>query len=165
MKKHQARELKSHFGARWAELRHLHKTGEHVLCYENKYILNHVLPGPVLALDCLGELYQGILDIDTQPKRSYETLLLINNIQFKYLTVAELADTIAQYRHMARRIIVNFNFNFLIYDRLSEVPKNIPDQLEKLLHKHFSLKSLFLGGGLLNYGYGNTFLVLDVKHG
>jgi hypothetical protein len=165
MKRHQVRQLKSHFGARWAELRHLHKTGKHVLCYQNKYILNHVLPGPVLALDCLGELYQGILDIDTEPKRDYETLLLINNIQFKYLTVEQLANTITQYQKMAKRIIVNFNFHFLIYDRLSTVPTNIADQLKKLLHKHFNLEALFLSGGLLNHGYGNTFLVLDVKNG
>lgn len=161
MIKHEIRTLKSHYGVRWAELRHYQKTKEHVLCLENKFIINETLPGPVLAINCLGEVYQGILDIDIVANRQYNTLLLINNVEFKYLTVDQLVSLIKKYSNGIPRVIVNFSFAFLIYDRLAFCPKTILNQIETQLQDEYQIKNSLLLDSINNYGFGNAFLSLD----
>jgi GMP synthase PP-ATPase subunit len=161
MTKHNIRTLKSHYGVRWAELRHFQKTKEHVLCLENKFIINEALPGPVLGIDCLGEVYQGILDIDTVASRKYNTLLLINNVEFKYSTVDELASVIKKYSNGIPRVIVNFSIAFLIYDRLALSPKTVLNQIEQQLQDEYQVKNRLLFNRINNYGFGNAFLSLD----
>lgn len=161
MTKHNIRTLKSHYGVRWAELRHFQKTKQHVLCLENKFIINEALPGPVLGIDCLGEVYQGILDIDTAASRQYNTLLLINNVEFKYSTVDQLVSVIKKYSNGIPRVIVNFNFAFLIYDRLAFSPKTVLNQIEQQLADDYQVKNRLLINSINNYGFGNAFLSLD----
>jgi len=161
MNKADIRALKSHYGVRWAELRHYQKTNEHVLCLENQFIIKEALPGPVLAIDCLGEVYQGILDVDIVPTRQYNTLLLINNIEFKYRTVESLVDLIKQYSNGIPRVIVNFSFSFLIYNRLSVTPDTVITQIEKQLADQYRIRKKLLFTGITNYGFGHAFLSLD----
>jgi hypothetical protein len=165
MTKNQVRQLKSHFGIRWAEFRHWQKTKQHCLCLENKFILSATLPGPVLALDCLGEVYQGIIDIDTDNVRNYNTMLLVNNMVFKYKTVEQLADLILQCKLVAHRLIVNFNSALLIYDRLALTPAQVVDQLEHRVDKDFVTHKKIVLNTIPNHGFGNVFLSLDRKHG
>jgi len=161
MSKNQIRQLKSHFGVRWAELRYWQKTSQHRLCLENKFILSQVLAGPVVAPDCLGEVYQGLIDVDTSVKRSYNTVLLINNMAFKYKTIEQLAKLILSFKSVGKRIIVNFNFNFLIYDRLKYTPAQLLEQLEQLLCCDFTVNKKILLHKITNHGFGNVFLSLD----
>jgi hypothetical protein len=161
MNKSSIRALKSHYGVRWAELRHYQKTNNHVLCLENQFIIKEALPGPVLAIDCLGEVYQGILDIDIVPTRQYNTLLLINNIEFKYCTVESLVELIKQYSTGIPRVVVNFSFSFLIYNRLLITPATVMDQLEKQLADQYHIRKKLLLTNIANHGFGHAFLSLD----
>jgi hypothetical protein len=161
MNKTSIRALKSHYGVRWTELRHYQKTNNHVLCLENQFIIKETLPGPVLAIDCLGEVYQGILDVDTRPTRQYNTLLLINNIEFKYCTVESLVELIKHYSNSIPRVIVNFSFSFLIYNRLSVAPGTVIDQIENQLADQFCIRKKLLLTSIANYGFGHAFLSLD----
>jgi len=161
MNKTSIRELKSHYGARWTELRHYQKTNEHVLCLENQFVIKETLPGPVLAINCLGEVYQGILDVDLAPTRQYNTLLLINNIEFKYCTVESLVALIKQYSNGIPRVIVNFSFSFLIYNRLLFTPDTVIDQIEKQLADQYRIKKKLLLTSIANHGFGHAFLSLD----
>ena len=161
MNKNQIRQLKSHFGVRWAELRHWQKTSQHVLCFENKFILSQIHPGPAIAPDCLGEVYQGLIDVDTTVKRSYNTVLLINNLAFKYKTVDQLAKLIVNFKSIGKRIVVNFNFHFLIYDRLKYTPAQLLYQLEQLLCCDFTISKKILFRKITNHGFGNVFISLD----
>ena len=161
MNKPSIRALKSHYGVRWTELRHYQKTNDHVLCLENQFIIKESLPGPVLAINCLGEVYRGILDVDITPTRQYNTLLLINNIEFKYRTVESLVDLIKQYSNGIPRVIVNFSFSFLIYNRLSVTPGTVIAQIENQLADQYHIRKKLLITSSTNYGFGNTFLSLD----
>ena len=161
MNKTAIRALKSHYGVRWTELRHYQKTNDHVLCLENQFIIKEALPGPVLAIDCLGEVYQGILDVDITPTRQYNTLLLINNIEFKYRNVESLVELIKQYSNGIPRVIVNFSFSFLIYNRMSITPTTVIDQIEKQLADQYCIRKKLLLTSIPNYGFGHVFLSLD----
>lgn len=161
MNKTVVRTLKSHYGVRWTEWRHYQKTNDHVLCLENQFIIKEALPGPVLAIDCLGEVYQGILDVDTVPSRQYNTLLLINNIEFKYRTVESLVELIKQYGNSIPRVIVNFSFSFLIYNRLSIAPNTVVNEIEKQLADQYHVRKKLLLTSIANYGFGHVFLSLD----
>jgi hypothetical protein len=134
------------------------------LCLENKFILSATLPGPVLALDCLGEVYQGIIDIDTDNVRNYNTMLLVNNMVFKYKTVEQLADLILQCKSIAHRLIVNFNSALLIYDRLALTPAQVVDRLEHSVDKDFVTHKKVVLNTIPNHGFGNVFLSLDRRH-
>jgi hypothetical protein len=161
MNKTSIRALKSHYGVRWAELRHYQKTNDHVLCLENQFIIKEALPGPVLAIDCLGEVYQGILDVDIAPTRQYNTLLLINNIEFKYSTVESLVELIKKYCNGIPRVIVNFSFSFLIYNRLLVTPATVMDQIETQLADQYCIRKKLLLINITNHGFGHAFLSLD----
>ena len=161
MNKALIRALKSHYGVRWAELRHYQKTNDHVLCLENQFIIKEALPGPVLAIDCLGEVYRGILDVDIAPTRQYNTLLLINNIEFKYCTVKSLVELIKQYSNGIPRVIVNFSFSFLIYNRMSVTPGTVMGQIETQLADQYCVRKKLLFPSIINHGFGHAFLSLD----
>ena len=122
MTKTQIRILKSHYGPRWHLYRHNLKNKNKKLLLGEKFIINNVLPGPVFAHQCLGEIYQGILDVHTNYHTPVSTILLINNVEFKYKTVYELVSMIADYKKYLipnGRIIVTLNIVFLKYDRLN----------------------------------------------
>jgi hypothetical protein len=161
MNKTSIRALKSHYGVRWAELRHHQKTNDHVLCLENQFIIKEALPGPVLAIDCLGEVYRGILDVDIAPTRQYNTLLLINNIEFKYCTVEKLVELIKRYSNGIPRVIVNFSFSFLIYNRILVTPDTVMDQIETQLADQYCVRKKLLFTNITNHGFGHAFLSLD----
>lgn len=158
--KQQVRTLKSHYGSRWTALRHNHKNENKLLLLEDRFVISHCLPGPVLAVDCLGEVYQGILDIDTQfSNREYNTVLMLNNLKFKYLTLSKLVDYINSNSGTAKRLIININLMFLIYDRVGYSINTVINYLTQHLTNFSMVKQLYNLN--FNYGFGQIFIVLD----
>jgi hypothetical protein len=166
MNKLEIRTYKSHFGTRWTEFKHNRKNKDKILLLENKFVFSNLIAGPVLAIDCLGETYQGIIDVDTKQHREhYKNLLLINNIEFKYKTLTELADILYGYSKIADRLIVNFSSVFVIYNRLNQTPQTLLGSLEELLiSKKLVMRYKFFTIQSKNFGFGNVFLALDQLH-
>ena len=166
MNKTQIRILKSHYGPRWHLYRHNYKNKDKKLFLEEKFIISNTLPGLVFAHQCLGEIYQGILDVHTHYQTSVSTVLLINNVEFKYKTVNELVSIVADYKKCLvpnGRIIVTLSMAFLKYDRLNISVDSLCNQLiesfneQKLsCHKHYiNIKNTATSG------VGQIFLSLD----
>lgn len=165
MTKTQIRILKLHYGPRWHLYRHNSKNANKKLLLEEKFIINNTLPGPVFAYQCLGEIYQGILDVHTHYQAPVSTVLLINNIEFKYKTIDELVPMIADYKKYLRpngRIIVALDIRYLKYDRLNMSVDSLCDcaidsfeELQLVCHQHYvNIKNS-------TYGMGHIFLSLD----
>tara|TARA_R110000868_G_scaffold408966_1_gene693531 strand:- start:827 stop:1333 length:507 start_codon:yes stop_codon:yes gene_type:complete len=165
MTKAQVRILKSHYGPRWHLYRYNSKNTNKKLLLEEKFIINNTLPGPVFAHKCLGEIYQGILDVHTQYYAPVPTVLLINNVEFKYKTIDELITMIADYKKYLvpnGRIIVTFSLSCIKYDRLNISVDSLCDWAINLFkkqqlacHKHYvNIKNS-------THGIGQIFLSLD----
>lgn len=164
MNKTQIRQLKSHYGARWRVYRHNQKHSVKQLLLEEKFVVDNVLPGPVFAKNCLGEIYQHVLDIQTQYQCPTNTVLLINNLEFKYKTVNELVDIVCdnkQHVVNAGRIIVTFSLFFIIYDRLNEPVDNLIDQFVRKFKTRNLVCHKKYANTLLDNGVGQIFLSLD----
>jgi hypothetical protein len=164
MTKTQIRQLKSHYGSRWRVYRHNQKHHDKKLFLEEKFVVDNVLPGPVLAKDCLGEIYQHVLNVQTQCQGLTKTILLINNPEFKYKTVNELVDIVcANKKDIDRpgRIIVTFSLFFVIYDRLNNSVETLVEQLvEQFKTKDLVCHKKYVNTSLAN-GVGQIFLSLD----
>jgi hypothetical protein len=165
MTKTQIRILKSHYGSRWHLYRHNRKNKEKKLLLGEKFIINNVLPGPVLAHQCLGEIYQGILDVHTDFCAPVSTVLLINNVEFKYKTVDELVSLIADYKKYLKsegRIIVTLDITCLRYDRLNISLTSLCNQLiESFIRQKFSCNKHLVDTKNVN-GLGH--LLLSLTH-
>jgi hypothetical protein len=165
MTKTQIRLLKSHYGPRWHLYRHNSKHANKKLLLEEKFIINNALPGPVFAHQCLGEIYQGILDVHTHGHTPVSTVLLINNIEFKYKTIDELVPMVADYKKylvLNGRIIVTLDLTYLKYDRLN----TSIDSLRDCTINSFKKQQLVCGQHYVNIknstqGLGHIFLSLD----
>lgn len=170
MNKSEIRKFKAHYGARWTEFRHNRKHSDKILCVENKFILSEIVNEPVLALNCLGENFQDIIDVHVNPADcKYCTLLLINNLEFKYKTVDQILKLIIEYANKylipTGRIVVNINLMFLIYDRIEISLHTVVAQMVHQLNNHkFQINRQLLLTKNINYGFGNIFLSLDRIH-
>lgn len=166
MNKTKVRQYKSHFGARWTEFKHNRKNNAKILLLENKFVLSNLNPGTTVAIDCLGETFKDIINVDTVPvRKSYDNVLLINNFSFKYKTVDELVNMLAYYANFGNRLIVNFNSGFIIYNRLNQSIASLLAELKTLLQAQgLVVVKKFSTTHIKNFGFGNVFLVLNKTH-
>ena len=162
MHKRQIRILKSHYLARWAVMRHNQKNKHKVLLLEDQFVLKNLASGNTLCYNCLGEIYQDIIDLT--PGKKYLNLVLINNIEFKYKTVEqvntwlqELADKLLL---PGGRIILSIEHKFLIYNR---VEVSIDTLLLSWFNNFKNIKvQQFLNlRGRANPGYGDYFFCVE----
>lgn len=167
MNKFQVRQLKSHYMARWAVLRHNQKHSEKILLTNDLFVLKNLLPGNTLCYDCLGELYQGIIpNLSITADQQYNNLVLINNINFKYKTLEQISDyieTLTMQTLLPRgRIILSFEHRFLIYDRVN---KSVDSLMENwtLSMKKFKPITILLILGKSQPGYGDYFFCLEAN--
>lgn len=131
---------------------------------EEKFVLNNTLPGPVYAHECLGEIYSGMLDVSTRFESPVNTVLMINNIEFKYKTLDQLVEIIscsAQYLNKKGRVVVTLSLCFLIYDRLNVTADSLVDQLvDQLKSCNFECAKRYINTASTS-GVGQIFLSLD----
>jgi hypothetical protein len=160
--------LRQHYGQRWTSFIHNKKNDDKVILPLDKFVLDSIKNFPVLALNCLGEIYKDIIDIDIIPKHNdYSTLILVNNHEFKYSTPLEIFEKVLNYSFYLKkesRIILNINFEFLIYDRISISANNVVEIFKlKFLEKGFvSTQTKFsMTDFEWDGGFGNLFLILD----
>lgn len=158
--KQQIRTLKNHYGTRWTAYHYNRKNKDKILTFEDRFIISNCLPGPVLAKSCLGEVYLGILDIDTVTKnKKYNTTLMLNNIEFKYRTLLDLVNYINLCAVRSKRLILNINLMFLIYDRVNQSVDSVIRYILQHLLNFTLVKQLYNLN--CNFGFGQLFLVLD----
>ena len=163
MNRRQIRLAKHHFAQRWAVFHHNRKNTDKLLLLEDKFIINNLVPGQTLAVNCLGEIYKDIIQLDVTPaKAQYNNVLLINNLEFKYKTIDEIAGIILANNLLVTkgRMIVNLNLMFIKYDRINITINLLIDQLVqqllplKLLKQYVNIKKW-------TQGFGQIFLVLE----
>lgn len=168
MKKSQIRLLKSHYLARWAVMRHNQKNTSKELLILDQFVLKNLLPGKTLVHNCLGEMYNYIipeLSIKIEPGVTYNNLVLINNVEFKYKTVDQInsyLEELASVLDSKGRIIFSFEHRFLIYNRVELTIENMLNTFIKKLEKFNLIKML----NLFNKsqpGYGDYFFCIDLK--
>lgn len=165
MHKNQIRTLKSHYQTRWAVLRHNQKHVQKLLLIHDQFVLKNLLPGNTLCYNCLGEMYKTIIsNLSTTADKKYDNLVLINNIEFKYKTVAQLTVLLEELSENFLlpngRVILSFEHRFLIYDRVGvSVDLLFNNWLEGLTK--FKLVSKILLLGKSQPGCGDYFFCLD----
>jgi len=160
--------LRQHYGERWVSFVHNKKNDDKVILPLDKFVLDSVKNFPVLALNCLGQIYKNIINVDVIPEHNnYSTLILVNNSEFKYCTHLEIIEKVLDYSSYLKkesRIILNVNFEFLIYDRISISVNNLVEIFKlKFLEKGFvSTQTKFsMTDCKWDSGFGNLFLILD----
>lgn len=165
MNKSQTRLLKSHYLARWAVLRHNHKNANKVLLVHDQFVLKNLLPGSTLCYNCLGDMYQGIVpDLHTNAGQQHNNLVLINNVEFKYKNVDELAEYVCDLaqKHLLPkgRVILSIEHRFLIYDRVAVSVQTMLLRFVKQMKNFVPVASINLLGKA-PAGYGDYFFCLD----
>jgi hypothetical protein len=126
MNKSTVRQLKSHYLDRWAVMKHNVRNQNKILLIEDAYVVRNLLPGRTLILNCLGEIFNGIInDLTIQrPHGLYQNIVMINNLEFKYLNPTELYDKIKlvadQHLHPSGQIFCTCNHRYLKYDRVNQ---------------------------------------------
>jgi hypothetical protein len=165
MNKFQVRQLKDHYLARWAVLRHNQKNSEKILLINDLFVLENLSSGTTLCHDCLGELYQDIIpDLSTSVEKRCNNLVLINNIKFKYKTLDEISDYIDtlcnQLLLPGGRVILSFEHRFLIYNRVSESIDSLISKWAGSLKKFKPIVVISMLGKAQS-GYGDHFVCLE----
>jgi hypothetical protein len=167
MNKTQIRVLKTHYGCRWSELKHNKKNKQQVLLLENLFFLSNLKPGKTIAYNCLGEIYKSThnFDVTINDELTYQNLILMNNLEFKYKTPTQLFELIDNYSKAANvkgRICVNLNSAYVLYDRLNYTLNDLVNEFVKsFATKKYVLVKKLTTTKIKNYGYGNIFLILD----
>lgn len=166
MDKIDVRTLKSHYRSRWALLRHNQKNIEKTLLLDDQIVLKNLLSGNTLCYNCLGDIYNGIvtnLSLDIADKK-YQNIVLINNTEFKYRTLDQIAEYITDLAKCALlpngRLIISFEHQFLIYNRvevgINDLLKSWASNLDNFSTvMHVSLL------GKASPGYGDYFFCFD----
>lgn len=166
MTKDELRLLKSHYGVRWAAFHYNRKHTDKIMPLEEKIVTNSFLPGKVLAHNCLGQLYQSMFDVVTDPEPC-STIALINPLEFKYKAPRQIVEQILAYRPYLLpkgRIIVNVNLQFLVYHRLCISQQSVSNIFKDLLSAAgFDVVVRLLPVDRVSYGYGQLFLILNQR--
>lgn len=162
MTKLQIRRLKSHYLSRWAVMRHNQKNQKKILALEDQFVLKNLIPGSTLCYNCLGEIYQGMIDLSQGEK--YSNLVLINNIEFINLTVDQtnkwIEDLANQFLKPGGRIIISLEHKFIIYNRV-EISVNTLVSTWFMNSKRLKLIKFLNVLGKTNPGYGDYFFCVD----
>lgn len=129
---------------------------------EEKFVLNNVVSGTVLAHDGLGALYQGILPMtDIGPA---DNLLIINPLSFSYQSLDSIVDQIVVALPKLRvdgRMILNIDLFFVIYDRINVSIDSLTQQFITKLQCHDMVVQSKLLLKQTPPGYGQLFLSFD----
>ena len=165
MLKNQIRTLKSHYLSRWAVMRHNQKNQDKILLLEDQFVIKNLLPGTTLCYNCLGEAYQGIINLHSNKKCN--NLVLINNLEFKYKTVDQINLWLQELANNlllpGGHIIFSIEHRFLIYNRLEiSVATLLSTWFNNVKHVKV-LKSVNLLGKT-NPGYGDYFFCIEYNH-
>jgi hypothetical protein len=135
------------------------------LFIEEKFVISNVVPGTVLAVNSLGELYQDILPVVTSTTQPVSNVLFMSPPEFRYTTLNQILDHIdaaVTYLEPNGRLIVNINLFYLIYDRLNVSLDSYCNQLlSKILKMGFTLHSKWLNRDVVTDGYGHLYLCFN----
>ena len=168
MTKSQVRKLKSHYLSRWAMMRLNQKQDQKVLLITDQFVLKNIIGDSTLCLDCLGDMYRDIIvNLSTSMDgKKYNNLVLINNIEFKYKTLDQIANYIDELASKVLlpngRIILSFAHQFLIYNRVDIAIDTLLDLWTQRL-KNFKLHRMLNLRSKSQPGYGDYFFCLDYK--
>jgi hypothetical protein len=110
-------------------------------------------------------MYKTIIsNLSTTADKKYNNLVLVNNIEFKYKTVAQLTSLLEELSENFllpnSRVILSFEHRFLIYDRVGISVDSLFNNWLAGLTK-FKLVSKILLLGKAQPGYGDYFFCLD----
>jgi hypothetical protein len=162
MTKLQIRRLKSHYLSRWAVMRHNQKNQKKILVLEDQFVLKNLISGSTLCYNCLGEIYQGMIELS--PGDKYDNLVLINNIEFINLTVdqtnAWIENLADQFLKPGGRIIISLEHKFIIYNRI-EMSVNTLISTWFINSTRLKLIKFLNLLGKTNPGYGDYFFCVD----
>lgn len=167
MNKFLIRQLKNHYQARWAVFRHNQKNVKKILLINDMFVLKNLLPGRTLCHNCLGEMYQDIIpNLSTTIDQRFNNLVLVNNIEFKYKTLDQIADYLEKLSVEtllpSGRIILSFEHRFLIYNRIDISVDSLIQNWTSSLRNFKTVATLSLLG-TSQPGYGDHFICLEAN--
>jgi hypothetical protein len=143
-------------------MRHNQKNQNKIIALEDQFVLKNLIQGSTICYNCLGELYAGIINLDSSDR--YNNLILINNLEFKYKTVDEInswVNTIASKLLLPNgRIIMSVDHKFLLYNRVGIAVNTLVDTWFSKWTDFKVVKSLALLSKTTP-GYGDYFFCLD----
>ena len=143
-------------------MRHNQKNDSKILLLEDQFVLKNLTPGATLCYNCLGEIYQNMIDSTTDKK--YNNLVLINNLEFKYKTVDQVNDWICNLAENTLlpggRIIMSIDHRFLIYNRVGISVDTLTSTWFDNFKKFKPIKVLNLLNKS-NPGYGDYFFCVE----
>lgn len=165
MNKFLVRQLKNHYQARWAVFRHNQKNVKKILLINDMFVLKNLLPGRTLCYNCLGEMYQDIIpNLSTTIDHRFNNLVLVNNIEFKYKTLDQIADFLTTLSVgtllPGGRVILSFEHRFLIYNRIDISVNSLIQNWASSL-KNFKTVATVSLLGTAQPGYGDHFVCLE----
>lgn len=164
MNKSAIRQLKSHYLDRWAVMRHNVRNQNKILLIEDAYVMRKLLPGRTLILNCLGEMFNELISELTvdQPNGLYQNIVMINNLEFKYLNPDELYDKIKSVadQHLAPtgQMFCTCNHRYLKYDRVNHT---VESAFEDWQQKKLKLNKLQIMLGKSRLSFGDIWLELS----
>lgn len=143
-------------------MRHNQKNQKKILVLEDQFVLKNLISGSTLCYNCLGEIYQGMIDLS--PIEKYSNLVLINNIEFINLTVDQtnswIQDLADRFLKPGGRIIISLEHKFIIYNRVEISVNTLVSTWFKNSNRLKLIKFLNLLGKT-NPGYGDYFFCID----
>jgi hypothetical protein len=113
-------------------------------------------------------MYQGIIEnLSTSAnEKKYNNLVLINNIEFKYKTLDQIASYLDELASKVllpnARVILSFEHRFLIYNRVDTSIDTLLHSWSENLQK-FKIHRMFNSRGSPQPGYGDYFFCLEYK--
>lgn len=168
MGKTHIRTLKSHYLSRWAVLRLNQKQDQKVLLIIDQFVLKNLNKGSTLCVDCLGEMYQGIIEnlSTVVDEKKYNNLVLINNIEFKYKTLDQISSYIDELASKVLlpngRVILSFEHRCLIYNRVDISIDTLLHSWTRNLQK-FKIHRTLISRRRSWPGYGDYFFCMEYK--
>ena len=143
-------------------MRHNQKNQKKILVLEDQFVLKNLISGSTLCYNCLGEIYQGMIELS--PGDKYDNLVLINNIEFINLTVdqtnAWIENLADQFLKPGGRIIISLEHKFIIYNRI-EMSVNTLISTWFINSTRLKLIKFLNLLGKTNPGYGDYFFCVD----
>jgi hypothetical protein len=168
MNKKEIRRLKTHYGARWVIMRHNQKNSNKILLVIDNFVLKNLIKGSTLCYNCLGNVYNDIIpQLHTEHDDiTYNNLVLINNIEFKYKTIDEISDNVSflskKFLKPGGRLIFSIDHRFLIYNRVEQSVNSMLDSFVTSLPTFQKITAVNLLGKT-PYGYGSYFFCFKYK--
>ncbi len=146
-------------------MKHNRRRQDKILLLEDAMVVRNLKPGRTLAMGCLGEMFAGLVEnLDTEPHGRYDNIIMINNLEFKYLDTTQLYNLIKsvadQHLDSHGKMFCTCSHKYLIYDRANHT---IQSAFDSWTHKKLQLKEIKIMLQKSRSSFGDIWLYLQYE--